>query len=90
MLWGALATGAGIPQNLDLDTMELFLRFFTVEELITDLHIHELGVRELTILKASLLQEVARQIAQQTTLKDAVKGRCRAVFSALGAAHTGK
>jgi len=84
-MFGALSistTGAGIAQELDLGTVELFSHFFSVAEMITDLHFADLSVRELTILKGALLLEVARQIAQGTT-RDAVRGRVREIVSLL-------
>jgi hypothetical protein len=87
-MYGALAVslaGGGIPQDLDLDTMELFTHFFSTEELISNLHFLDLSVRELTILKAALLQELARQIAQQRPLRDAVRDRCQLVYTAISA-----
>jgi len=87
-MYGALAvslTGGGIPQDLDLDTVELFTHFFTTEELITNLHVLDLSVRELTVLKASLLQELARQMAQQPPLRNAVRERCQSVYATISA-----
>ncbi len=81
-LYAALA-GAVTPQALDLDTTELFSHFFTMEELIRELHVLDLSVGELTILKAALLQELARQIAQQRSLRDAVRDRCQSVYAAM-------
>ena len=73
------SSGGGIPQDLDLDTIELFSHFFTAEELIGELHVFELSLRELAMLKAVLLQELARQIAQQSTVREAVRQRCRTI-----------
>jgi hypothetical protein len=84
MIHGALevVTG-GIPQDLDLNTVELFSRFFTTEELIRDFRLLELTVRELTILKATLLSELARLIAERSDLRIAVRERFLLVSEAL-------
>ena len=84
-LYAALAGGV-FPQELDLETTELFSHFFSTEELITNLHFLDLTVRELTLLKASLLQELARQIAQQSNLREAVRQRCQSVYGTLSSA----
>jgi hypothetical protein len=89
-MYGALAislAGGGIPHDLDLETTELFSHFFTTEELIRDLHVLDLSVRELTLLKASLLQELARQITQQPPLRNAVRERCRSVYATINSSH---
>ena len=49
------------------------------EELIGELRVFELSLRELAMLKAVLLQELARQIAQQSTVREAVRQRCRTI-----------
>jgi hypothetical protein len=75
----AVSSSGGIPQDLDLDTVELFSHFFNAEELIGELRVLELSSRELTMLKAVLLQELARQIARQNTIREAVRERCRTI-----------
>jgi hypothetical protein len=72
-----LITGlAGMtPEDLNLETMQLLLHFFSVEELIDDLKLVDLSIRELTILKATLLQEMAAQVARQSGVRDAVRAR---------------
>ena len=83
-LHGALeiSTG-GSPQDVDLSTIELFSRFFTPEELI-QFQLLELSARELAILKVTLLQELARLIAERQELRIAVRARVQVVFQALG------
>lgn len=83
-LYGALeiSTG-GTPQDADLSTIELFSRFFTPEELV-QFQFLELSARELAILKVTLLQELARQIAERPELRVAVRARIQVVFQALG------
>lgn len=80
---GALATAPGILQDLDVDTMELFCRFFSVEELINNFQLLDLNARELTILKVVLLQEMARHIAEQSALRNAVRDRFQTVAQVL-------
>lgn len=84
-LFGALeiSTG-GSPQDVDLSTIELFSRFFTQEELIQNVQLLELSARELAILKVTLLQELARLIAEGPELRRAVRARVQIVFQALG------
>jgi hypothetical protein len=85
-LYGGLSVsllGGGIPQELDLDTIELFSQFFTLEELITNFRLEDLTVRELTILKAAVLQTIASQMAEAGTPRDAVRVRFQAVWSLL-------
>jgi hypothetical protein len=67
------------PQGLDLNTVELFARFFSIEELITRLHIQDLDAPQLTLLKAALLQELARNVAPQSAVWTAVRERVQAV-----------
>ena len=81
-VYGALS-GGFIPQDLDLDTMELFLHFFSAEELINDFQLLDLSVREVTILKAIVLREMTLRLAQQATLTDPVRVRFQAVYTAL-------
>ena len=84
--FGALAfsvPGGGVPQDLDLDTVELFARFFSVEELIANLQLLDLSVRELTILKTAVLHEIARVIAEDANLRAAVRTRAQEVFRAM-------
>ena len=83
-LFGALeiSTG-GAPQDVDVSTIELFSRFFTAEELI-QFQLLELSARELAILKVTVLQELARLIAERPELRIAVRARVQAVFQALG------
>jgi len=84
--FGALAVsgpGGGVPTDLDLDTLELFTRFFTLEELIADFHLLDLSVRELTVLKIAFLHEIARQVAEDSTLRNAVRTRLEAVMDAI-------
>jgi hypothetical protein len=82
--YGALAVSVpGSPTDLDLDTLELFARFFTLEELIADFHLLDLSVRELTVLKIAFLHEIARQLAEQPTLRDSVRTRIGEVMDAL-------
>jgi hypothetical protein len=76
-------SGGGIPQDLDLDTMDLFSHFFSPEELISNLQLLDLTVRELTVLKSVLLQEMARQIVQQVSVRDAVRARVQGVQAQL-------
>jgi hypothetical protein len=75
--------GTDVPEDLDLDTIELLLRFFTMEELVGEYQLHDLNVRELTILKATVLQELARQIAALPALRSEVRARLRVVWNAL-------
>lgn len=84
-LHGALeiSTG-GTPQDVDLSTLELFSRFFTPEELIQNVQLLELSARELAILKVTLLQELARLIAERPELRVAVRARVQVVFQTLG------
>ena len=49
----------GVPQELDLVLMELFLQFFSPEELVEQFTITDLDTKELTILKAAVLQTVS-------------------------------
>jgi len=81
-VYGALS-GGFIPQDLDLDTMELFLHFFSAEELINDFQLLDLSVREVTILKAIVLREMTLRLAQQATLTDPVRAKFQAVYTAL-------
>ena len=84
--YGALAVsvpGGGIPTDLDLDTLELFARFFTLEELIADFHLLDLSARELTVLKIAFLHEIARVVAEEPTLRTSVRTRIQAVMDAL-------
>jgi hypothetical protein len=71
----------GATHDLDLNTVELFGRFFSIEEMLDDLYILTLSTRELTLLTAVLLQEVAKQISQHPALRDAVRTRVRSVAS---------
>ena len=88
-LYGALeiSTG-GMPQDVDLSTIELFSRFFTPEELI-HFQFLELSARELAILKVTLLQELARLIAERPELRVAVRARVQVVFQTLGRPASG-
>jgi hypothetical protein len=81
-------TGSGIPQDLDLDTLDLFSYFFTTEELISSFQLLDLSAREVTVLKAVLLQELARQIVQQPSVREAVRARFQGVFGHLRPAQS--
>ncbi len=74
-------SGGGVPQDLDLDTMDLFSLFFSAEELIANFQLLDLSVRELTVLKSVLLQEIARQIAQRADVREAVRARLQRVYT---------
>lgn len=78
----------GVPPDLDLSTLELFTRFFTIEELITDLHFLTLSARQLTMLKAALLQELARQVATTPAVRTAVRTRVQQVAGPISEAST--
>jgi len=67
------------PQDLDLETMQLLLHFFTVDELVNELQLLDLTTRELTILKSAILQEMATQVLQHTVVKNAVRARVQSV-----------
>jgi hypothetical protein len=71
------------PEDLNLETMQLLLHFFTIEEVINDLQILDLSIRELTILKATLLQEMAVQIGRQSLVRAAVKTRVLGISTAM-------
>jgi hypothetical protein len=75
--------GGGTPQDLDLDTIELFTYFIPLEELITSYQLHDLSVREVIILKAAVLHEMGRQIVLGAALGDAVRTRFRDVWNRL-------
>jgi hypothetical protein len=66
--------------ELDLNTVELFARFFTIPEMVTSLGFLHINPRELTLLKAALLQELSRQVALQGAMRAAVR---EAVINAL-------
>jgi hypothetical protein len=72
----------GVPQELDLGLMELFLQFFTAEELIERFSLTDLDTKELTILKAIVLQEMFRQIAR-SPVRDQVRTRFQQVYDSL-------
>ena len=72
----------GTSQELDLGLMGLFLHFFTAEELIEQFSLTELDTKELTILKAVVLQEMYSQIAQ-SPVRDAVRTRFQLVYNSL-------
>ncbi len=76
-------SGENIQQELDMNTVDLFLHFFTIEELVNELHFLDLGVKELILLKAALLQEVGRLIGQEAVLRTAVRGRVQDVLAVL-------
>ena len=67
------------PQDLDLETMQLLLHFFTVEELVNELQLVDLSIRELTFIKSAVLQEIATQIVGHTALRGAVRARVQLV-----------
>ena len=72
----------GVPQELDLVLMELFLQFFSPEELVEQFTITDLDTKELTILKAAVLQELYRQLAT-SPIRDAVRIRWQQVYDKL-------
>jgi hypothetical protein len=83
---GGLGTGTNIPpQDLDLNTLELFTAFFSLDEVVTVLQLLGRTAQELAVLKVALLHELARQIAQQQppTIHDAVKARVQQVANLL-------
>jgi hypothetical protein len=71
------------PEELNLETMQLLLHFFTVEELVNDLHVLDLSARELTVVRATILQEMAGQLRQQAFVRDAVKSRVQTIFTVM-------
>jgi hypothetical protein len=71
------------PQDLDLDTIELFSYFIPLEDLISTYQLHDLSVKELTILKAAVLQTMAAQITQGEPLGEAVRSRFGSVWNLL-------
>ena len=75
---GVLPLVPGAAQELDLNTVELFNRFFSMRELIR-LHIADLSVGQLALLKVALLQELAKQINDNDRLREAVKNRVQEV-----------
>lgn len=75
---GFLPLVQGAAQELDLNTVELFNRFFSMRELI-QLHIADLSVGQLALLKAALLQELAKQIDDNDGLREAVKNQVKRV-----------
>ena len=76
-----------VPQGLDLNTVELFARFFTIEEMVNTLHLEQLSVQELTLLKGALLQELAKQLAADA-VRSAVRTRVQIVAGILPGASS--
>jgi hypothetical protein len=75
-------SGENILQDLDMNTVDLFLHFFTIEQLVNDLHVLDLNVRELILLKAAVLQEVSLMLRQETE-RTRVQRRVRDVVRVL-------
>jgi hypothetical protein len=75
--------GGVTPQDLDLDTIELFSYFIPLETLISTYRLEDLSVKELTILKAAVLHTMAAQITQGEAMNEAVKTRFHNVWGLL-------
>jgi hypothetical protein len=84
-LIGGLEGGGSAEQYLDLKAVELLAHFFTVTEMVNSLHLLDLSAQQQTLLKAALLQEVAKQIAALPAVRTAVRQRVQEAADALRA-----
>jgi hypothetical protein len=82
-LIGGLESGGAAPQDLDLRAVELLAYFFTVTEMIENLHLTDLNAQQQTLLKAALLQEVAAQLAALPAVRTAVRDKVQAVSNTI-------
>jgi hypothetical protein len=84
-LWGGLEGGGNVEQFLDLNAVELLAHFFSTVEMVNDLHLLEFNAQQQTLLKAALLQEVAKQVAGLPALRTAVRNQVQATADAFRA-----